>query len=91
MSEFLDKPLTAEQLDQLADHLHVDNFRRNEAVNGEHLKAIGMFNAGGHFVRKGITGDWKNHFSRQLNERVDRWIEANLAASDLKFITELDD
>jgi hypothetical protein len=44
------------------------------------------------FVSKtlGQIGDWKNHFSAELNERIDRWIEANLQGSDLKFITELE-
>jgi len=38
----------------------------------------------------GKTGDWKNHFDPQLNERIDRWIESNLTGSDLKFVTELE-
>ena len=37
----------------------------------------------------GETGDWKNHFSAELNDRIDQWIEKNLAGTDLKFITEL--
>ena len=45
---------------------------------------------GGSFFRKGKTGDWKNHFGAELNERIDRWIEANLEGSDLKFIIELE-
>jgi len=42
------------------------------------------------FSFAGKTGDWKNHFSAEMNERIDRWIETNLAGSDLKFVTELD-
>lgn len=38
----------------------------------------------------GKTGDWKNHFSPDLNKRVDDWIERNLAGSDLKFFFELE-
>ncbi len=38
----------------------------------------------------GQTGDWKNHFSQELNQKIDEWIEKNLAGSDLKFVTELD-
>ena len=37
----------------------------------------------------GKTGDWKNHFSPELNRRVDEWIAQNLAETDLKFITQL--
>jgi hypothetical protein len=38
----------------------------------------------------GKTGDWKNHFSPELNERIDKWIQDNLDGSDLKFVMELD-
>ena len=37
----------------------------------------------------GKAGDWRNHFDAELNERIDRWIESNLEASDLEFVTEL--
>ena len=42
-------------------------------------------------VFKGKTGDWKNHFSPELNARIDEWIKKNLAGSDLTFITELEE
>ena len=38
----------------------------------------------------GKTGDWKNHFSPELNRRIDQWIGEQLRGSDLRFITELD-
>jgi len=37
----------------------------------------------------GKTGDWMNHFSPQLNDQIDQWIEKHLAGSDLKFVTQL--
>ena len=42
------------------------------------------------FSFAGKTGDWKNHFSPELNKRIDQWMKANLAGTDLRFITELD-
>jgi hypothetical protein len=38
----------------------------------------------------GETGGWKNHFSPEVNRKIDEWIEKNLEGSDLKFVTELD-
>ncbi len=115
MADFLEKPLTDEQLDRLTVHLSFDCFAKNAAVNKENLRAKGVYKEG-KFVRKGgtrgifpsaarncrlfffcffslpagKTGDWKNHFDPQLNERIDRWIESNLTGSDLKFVTELE-
>ena len=114
VADFLQKPLTEEQLDGLTEHLRIDNFAKNEAVNKKSMKNSSPFFGGGDFIRKGRdaqktettgrsvltatlpmrptgkTGDWKNHFDAELNERIDRWIEANLAGSDLKFVTELE-
>jgi len=42
------------------------------------------------FYPYGKTGDWKNHFSGELNERLDAWIKKNLESTDLKFKMELE-
>lgn len=42
------------------------------------------------YYLSGKTGDWKNHFSPELNTRINQWIEANLKGTDLTFVTELD-
>ncbi len=39
---------------------------------------------------KGKTGDWKNHFSPELNRRIDAWVEANMKETDLRFEMELE-
>ena len=38
----------------------------------------------------GKIGDWKNHFSPELNSRIDQWIASQMAGSDLSFINELE-
>ena len=38
---------------------------------------------------QGKTGDWKNHFTPELNGRIEEWIDKNLNGTDLKFVTEL--
>ena len=43
-----------------------------------------------YLIIKGKTGDWMNHFSPELNKRIDEWIEKNLEGTDLKSVTELD-
>ena len=29
------------------------------------------------------TGDWKNHFGPELNQRIDAWMDQNLSGTDL--------
>lgn len=41
-------------------------------------------------ITKGKTGDWKNHFSPELNQRIDEWMRLNLKGSDLRFEFELE-
>ena len=53
MAKFLNKPLTEEQLNRLTEHLRFDNFKKNEAVNNEAPKKMGLFHNDGHFIRKG--------------------------------------
>ena len=40
-------------MDKLENHLHISSFEKNEAVNNERLKMVGIANEGGKFIRKG--------------------------------------
>lgn len=53
MASFLDKQLSQEQLDKLTEHLRFENFEKNESVNNEFGKKIGIMNLDGKFIRKG--------------------------------------
>ncbi|CAN8023396.1 unnamed protein product [Ixodes persulcatus] len=37
----------------------------------------------GDFIRKGIIGDWRNHFSEEQVARMNRWIAIRTASSDV--------
>ena len=93
MAKFLGKTLSEEQLVRLTEHLKIANFEKNESVNMEDVRRDGVaFNntkSDVKFVRKGKTGDWKNHFGVELNSRIDGWIEKNTAGTGLSFVTEL--
>merc|ERR1740128_1066230 len=79
---FLGKSLSEDQLQNLTKHLQFDSCTKNPAMNFE--------TESGKFIRKGKTGDWKNHFSPELNSRIDQWIAKSLEGSDLKFTMELE-
>lgn len=50
----------------------MESYRHNPAHKEETLR-------GGGLVRKGVVGDWKNHFSPEHIERMKRWIEEKTA------------
>ncbi|XP_046641045.1 sulfotransferase 1B1-like [Daphnia pulicaria] len=87
----LNQTVTEEQMVRVLEYLSFKNLASTEAAGKEKVKEMGIINEdAGTFFRKGKTGDWKNHFSPELNERIDNWIQDNLAGSDLKFVMELD-
>lgn len=67
MVNFLGKSLSEEQLQRLTEHLKIDQFAKNEAVNYEVCKELGFMNNSGHFIRKGISGFLYNLLHRPNN------------------------
>lgn len=85
VAKFLGKTYTDEQVEKVAEYLHIKNVKNNPMINGEELKDAGVIVKAGNFVRKGGSGGWKDIFSAELNDRADKWIEANLKDTDLRF------
>jgi hypothetical protein len=56
MAKFLERdPLDDQQVSTLTDYLHINNFRKNSAVNLDTLGNIGILNDGQEaFIRKGM-------------------------------------
>jgi hypothetical protein len=54
MGKFMGKQMSEAQIDHLAEHLNIRNFRNNPAVNYDLVKEVGMLNSGEPaFIRKG--------------------------------------
>lgn len=80
IGEFTGHRVPEEKLAGLLDHMSIDNFRNNDAVNlkpppgaaPEEVRA--KFN----FIRKGKVGDGKSHFADPAVEaKFDAWVDAN--------------
>jgi len=94
VAEFLDKILTDTQVADLAEHLSFKNMKANAAVNKEEMmaavkKVTGSEEALSAFMRKGETGDWKNHLTEEQLERMKSWEKSQLEGSGLHFTYEL--
>ena len=81
LSKFTGYHLTDLRVLQLDDLLQIDNFRKAKmsAENNEKEKEEQR-----KFIRKGVVGDCKNHFSKEMNEKFDNWIRENLEGTDIK-------
>jgi len=94
VAKFLDKSLDDEDVAALADHLSFKNMKKNSAVNQERMmeevkKMSGSQEVTTAFMRKGETGDWRNHLTQEQVERMNTWVNHQLSGSGLEFTYQL--
>lgn len=78
LAKFLGKPLHDSDLTKLQDHLNIENFKVNPAVNGEDLIKMKFFNKNaGSFIRHGKSGELSKYSGKAV-QKLEEWIEANL-------------
>ena len=88
VANFLEKDLSETDIPELASHLSFKNMKVNAAVNKEAVLERRRKMKGaekGSFMRKGETGDWRNHLTEKQLERMMSWEKKQLAGSDLQF------
>nr|XP_043902147.1 amine sulfotransferase-like [Solea senegalensis] len=67
---FLGKDLTDEAIDRIVDMSTFKSMKNNTTANYKDLIEKGRYKE--ETMRKGVAGDWKNHFTVAQNERFDR-------------------
>ncbi|KAK4307671.1 hypothetical protein Pmani_020580 [Petrolisthes manimaculis] len=86
LNQFLATGLTEQQLKNVVQHTSFSSMKSR----GDPLPDKGLYNqelhqTTGGFYRKGVTGDWKNHFSQEMNQEMDKWIKENIGDSGIPF------
>ncbi|XP_066575319.1 sulfotransferase family 2, cytosolic sulfotransferase 3 isoform X2 [Amia ocellicauda] len=69
ISKFLGRDLSAEALDLACQQCCFDGMRNNTMSNYSLVPADIMDSSKSPFLRKGVAGDWKNHFSPEQEAR----------------------
>ncbi|XP_065215218.1 luciferin sulfotransferase-like [Planococcus citri] len=81
-ADFIGKIISKDEADQLLDHLSFSSMKKNSAVNHESVveakKKHNLSVKDGHFMRRGIVGDWKEAIDATLFERFEKWERENL-------------
>ena len=72
LAEFLEKDLNESQVQRIVEHTSLKSMkgRKSAKMGSEDAKAV-VDESKSAFVRKGVVGDWKNHFSQDESEYVD--------------------
>ena len=81
LATFLGYELPDDKKDQLLEHLGINNFRTNKAVNNEFLlKKDRSYD----FIRKGVVGDYKNWFTDEKVKEWNQWVDESIQDVELK-------
>lgn len=84
----MNKSLNDEEVNKLASHLSIDNFRNNPSVNQHELREVRILNSSEQsFVRNGksVLKGWQKEYTPDIAERVEIWINEHLQDTTLKF------
>ncbi|XP_072254094.1 sulfotransferase 2B1-like [Pyxicephalus adspersus] len=86
--EFWGKELNEAQIDSVVNHASFTAMKDNKMSNYTLLPQDFMDTTKGSFMRKGIVGDWKNHFTVAQNEYFDKVYQEKMKDLNMSFFWE---
>uniref|UniRef100_A0A452QB04 Sulfotransferase n=1 Tax=Ursus americanus TaxID=9643 RepID=A0A452QB04_URSAM len=87
--KFLDKDLSEETVDKILYHSSFNVMKQNPSANYSTVPDFDMDHSVSPFMRKGISGDWKNQFTVAQYERFEKDYEKKMKGSTLWFRSEI--
>ncbi|XP_056142654.1 sulfotransferase 2B1-like [Lampris incognitus] len=89
-SDFLGRNLSEEAIQKIADHCCFDKMKTNRMSNYSLVSEEFMDSSKSPFLRKGISGDWKNHFTPEQEANFSAIIRKEMEGEELVFPLHLD-
>nr|XP_021524677.1 sulfotransferase 1C3 isoform X1 [Aotus nancymaae] len=87
--KFLEKTLSDDVINKIIHHTSFDVMKHNPMANHTAVPSHIFDHSISKFMRKGMPGDWKNHFTVAMNENFDKYYENKMAETTLTFCTEI--
>uniref|UniRef100_A0A8C5PQU1 Sulfotransferase n=1 Tax=Leptobrachium leishanense TaxID=445787 RepID=A0A8C5PQU1_9ANUR len=85
ISKFLGKKFDNAVIDSIVEHATFKSMKENDMANFRLLPNVYMDQDKSPFMRKGVTGDWKNHFTVAQSERFDKVYREKMHDCTVKF------
>ncbi|KAJ7312166.1 hypothetical protein JRQ81_006511 [Phrynocephalus forsythii] len=85
LSTFLDRPFQEDLVGSIRKHCSFASMSENAMVNGSLVSQEILDRTKSQFMRKGIVGDWRNHFSALQNMLFDEKYQQEMESLHLHF------
>ncbi|XP_066439065.1 sulfotransferase 1 family member D1-like [Eleutherodactylus coqui] len=89
MLHFLEKDMSDDIVEKIAYHTSFDIMKTNDMANYKTIPNELLDQSTTSFMRKGIAGDWKNHFTVAQNEKFDEEYKRKMSDTRLHFRSEI--
>ncbi|KAG8439150.1 hypothetical protein GDO86_005387 [Hymenochirus boettgeri] len=83
--KFLGKELNDEEIDSVVKHASFNVMKENKMSNFTLIPENFLDKSKGALMRKGISGDWKNHFTVAQSEYFDKVYQEKMKDLSVKF------
>ncbi|XP_062394668.1 sulfotransferase 2B1-like isoform X2 [Sardina pilchardus] len=84
-ADFLGQKMSEEILDNVVSHCTFNTMKTNAMSNYSLVPQQVLDNSKSAFLRKGISGDWKNHFSPEHKKKFTAVIQEEMKGSNIQF------
>ena len=85
IAKFIGVELTHELVEQVVEKTSFQNMKTDMTANHKWLEEkLLMPGSEGSYIRKGVVGDWKNHFTAEQNEQFQQMHEEKIGGSGLE-------
>ena len=86
IAKFIGVEPTRDLLERVLEKTSFQNMKTDQTANHRWLEEKLLIpGSEGSYIRKGVIGDWKNHFTAEQNEKFQKMYTEKMAGSGLEF------